>query len=32
MLKDKNFIRLIIWLFIAAVILSRLQINDPYFN
>jgi hypothetical protein len=32
MLKDKNFIRLIIWLFVAAVILAKLQINDPAFN
>ncbi len=32
MFKDKNVLRLIIWLFIAALILAKLQVNDPYFN
>jgi hypothetical protein len=31
MLKDKNVLRLIIWLFIAALILGKLQANDPAF-
>ena len=32
MLKDKNILRLIIWLFIAGLILAKLQVNDPAFN
>jgi hypothetical protein len=32
MFKDKNVLRLIIWLFIAALILAKLQVNDPAFN
>jgi hypothetical protein len=32
MLKDKNVLKLIIWLFIAALILAKFQQNDPYFN
>ena len=32
MLKNKNVLRLLIWLFIAALILAKFQQNDPAFN
>jgi hypothetical protein len=30
-MKDKNVVYLIVWLFIAAIILAALQHNDPAF-